>query len=61
VLVIERKILVSDVCARLIEWQAKLQLMEARLDELERLLDRYRALTLAIEPSVPPPPASRIN
>jgi len=46
---------------KLVEWQAKFQLMEARLDELERLLDRYRALTLAIETGVPPPSEPRVN
>ena len=36
-------------------------LARRRVDELERLLDRYRALTLAIETGVPPAPAPRVN
>jgi hypothetical protein len=51
----------DPVLEKLVEWQAKFQLMEARLDELERLLDRYRALSRAIETGVPPPPAPRVN
>jgi hypothetical protein len=46
---------------RLVDWQARLQRMEARLDELARLFERYRALTRAIETGVPPPPPPSVN
>ena len=46
---------------KLIDWQARLDRMEARLDELEQLLAYYRARALAIKPDVPPPPPSLVN
>jgi len=46
----------DPVLEKLVDWQARLQRMEARLNELEQLFERYRALTLAIETGVPPPP-----
>jgi hypothetical protein len=46
--------------AKLVEWEAKYRALEIRLAELERLLDRYRQLTHALETGAPPPPP-RVN
>jgi hypothetical protein len=47
----------DPVLEKLLEWEAKYRELEMRLDELERLLDRHRQLSRAIEAGVPPPPA----
>jgi hypothetical protein len=51
----------DPVLEKLLEWEAKYRALEMRLNELERLFDRYRELTVAIEPGVPPPPSPRVN
>lgn len=51
----------DPVLKKLVDWQARLQRMEARLNELEQLLERSRALPLTVELGEPPPPPSRVN
>jgi hypothetical protein len=53
---------VSDpVLERLIKLQQQMDAFLMRLDELERLFQRYVESTKMIETGVPPPPAPRVN
>lgn len=47
--------------AKFVGWQAKLQRMEARLNELEELLAWYQARERASETGAPPPSPPTMN
>src|SRR5262249_40486630 len=51
----------DPVLSKLKEMNERLDLFLARLDELERIFQRYIELTRAIQTGVPPPPAPRVN
>jgi hypothetical protein len=51
----------DPVLEKLLEWEAKYRALEMRLNELEQLLERYRALGVTIQTGVPPPPGPRVN
>jgi hypothetical protein len=51
----------DPVLAKLREWEAKYRALEIRLNELEQLLERYRAIRVALETGVPPPPPPLVN
>ena len=51
----------DPVLDRLIKMQQRLDAALLRIDELERLLQRYFELTRALQTGAPPPPPLSVN
>ena len=51
----------DDPLEKLVEFERRLDVILARLDELERVFQRVVELNRAIATGVPPPPAPRVN
>jgi hypothetical protein len=51
----------NPVLEKLIEFQQRLDLVLARIDELESVFKRYIELTQSLRAGVPPPPPPRVN